>query len=44
MPRIHYTKELLEPICAESYSYADVIRKLGKKPGGGTQAGIKAKI
>jgi hypothetical protein len=39
-----YTKELLENVCKNSYSYAEVLRKLGKKPGGGTQTLIKNKI
>lgn len=35
-----YTKELLEPIVKESYSLADVIRKLGLKHAGGTYSHI----
>jgi thymidine kinase len=44
MSRTEYTKELLEEACRDSYSYAEVIRKLGKKQGGGTQTLIKNKI
>lgn len=35
-----YTKELLEPIVKSSFSYAEVISRLGKKQAGGTQAHI----
>ena len=39
-----YTKEWLEELCKESYSYAEVLRKAGRKQGGGTQATLKKKI
>lgn len=39
-----YTKEMLEPIVKESQSFAQVIRKLGLKISGGSQAFIKDKI
>ncbi len=39
-----YTKEWLEELCASSYSYAEVLRKAGRKQGGGTQATLKKKI
>lgn len=38
-----YTKEWLEQICAESFSYAEVVRKAGRK-GGGSQETVKKKI
>jgi len=31
-------------LCASSFSYAEVLRKAGRKPGGGTQATLKKKI
>ena len=31
-------------MCASSFSYAEVLRKAGRKPGGGTQATLKKKI
>ena len=41
MANIVYTKELLEPIVKSSISWAEVLRKLGKKPAsGGTQSHI----
>jgi Zn finger protein HypA/HybF involved in hydrogenase expression len=36
-----YTKELLEPIVKESFSFAQVIKKLGIKWSGGQQQNIK---
>ena len=39
-----YTKEWLEKLCQESYSYAEVLRKAGRKMGGGAQATLKKKI
>lgn len=40
-----YTKEWLEELCADSYSYAEVLRKAGRSPnGGGTTATLKKKI
>ena len=39
-----YTKDWLEQLCKESYSYAEVLRKAGRKQGGGAQATLKRKI
>ena len=39
-----YTKEWLEELCAESFSYAEVLRKAGRKQGGGAQDTLKRKI
>ena len=39
-----YTKEWLEELCADSYSLAEVLKKAGRKPGGGNQATLKKKI
>ena len=39
-----YTKEWLEELCAESISYAEVLKKAGRKQGGGSQATLKRKI
>lgn len=39
-----YDKEWLQNLCAESYSYAEVLRKAGRKPGGGNQETLKKKI
>ena len=39
-----YTKEWLEELCKNSYSLAEVLRKAGRKPGGGSQATLKKKI
>ena len=39
-----YTKEWLKELCANSYSYAEVLRKTGRKQGGGAQATLKKKI
>lgn len=39
-----YTKEWLEELCAESISYAEVLKKAGRKQGGGNQATLKRKI
>ena len=44
MPRITYTKELLEPIVSNSKSVSDVIRHLGIVPRGGNFNTIKKKI
>lgn len=38
-----YTKEWLSELCASSYSYAEVLRKAGRK-GGGSQQTLKKKI
>lgn len=39
-----YTKEWLEELCKDSLSLAEVLRKAGRKPGGGSQATLKNKI
>ena len=39
-----YTKEWLEEVCANSYSLAEVLKKAGRKPGGGNQETLKKKI
>ena len=39
-----YTKEWLEQLCAESKSLAEVLRKAGRKQGGGAQQTLKKKI
>lgn len=39
-----YTKEWLEELCKESYSYSEVLKKAGRKPGGGSQETLKRKI
>lgn len=39
-----YTKEWLEELCKDSYSYAEVLRKAGRKQGGGTQETLRKKI
>ena len=39
-----YTKEWLEELCSESFSYREVLRKAGRKPAGGSQATLKKKI
>ena len=39
-----YTKEWLEELCASSYSYSEVLRKAGRKPGGGSNETLKKKI
>ena len=44
MEKVQYTKEWLEKTCAESLSYAEVLRKSGRKQGGGAQATLKEKI
>lgn len=36
-----YTKELLEPLVAQSFSCAEVVRRLGLKVTGGSQTNIK---
>lgn len=42
--RIQYTKELLEEICCDSYSYRQCLNKLGLKEAGGNYACLKKKI
>ncbi|MDO5448758.1 MAG: HNH endonuclease signature motif containing protein [Clostridia bacterium] len=39
-----YTKEWLEELCANSYSYAEVLKKAGRCQGGGSQRTLKNKI
>ena len=39
-----YNKEWLEDLCKDSSSFAEVLRKAGRKQGGGTQATLKKKI
>lgn len=39
-----YTKQWLTELCASSYSYAEVLRKAGRKQGGGAQEILKKKI
>ena len=39
-----YSKDWLEELCKDSYSYAEVLRKAGRKQGGGTQATLRKKI
>ena len=39
-----YTKEWLEELCQESYSLAEVLRKAGRRQGGGAQVTLKKKI
>ena len=39
-----YTKEWLEELCKDSYSYAEVLRKAGRKQAGGNQSILKKKI
>lgn len=39
-----YDKEWLEELCKNSYSYAEVLRKAGRKQAGGSQRTLKNKI
>lgn len=39
-----YTKEWLEELCQNSFSYAEVLRKAGRAQGGGSQQVLKNKI
>lgn len=39
-----YTEDWLKELCEDSYSYAEVLRKAGRKQGGGTQATLRKKI
>lgn len=39
-----YTKEWLQELCQDSYSYAEVLGKAGRKQGGGAQQTLKNKI
>lgn len=36
-----YTKEWLEELCENSYSYAEVLKKAGRKQAGGSQNNLK---
>lgn len=42
--KVKYTKELIESVCRESYSYRQCLSKLGLKEAGGNYACIKKKI
>lgn len=39
-----YDKQWLTELCKDSFSYAEVLRKAGRKQGGGAQAILKKKI
>ena len=39
-----YSKEWLQELCLNSYSYAEVLEKAGRKQGGGAQQTLKKKI
>ncbi len=39
-----YDKEWLTELCVDSYSYAEVLRKAGRRQGGGAQETLKKKI
>lgn len=39
-----YTEDWLKELCKNSYSYAEVLRKAGRKQGGGAQATLRKKI
>lgn len=39
-----YTKEWLQELCENSYSLAEVLKKAGRKQGGGAQQTLKKKI
>lgn len=39
-----YDAEWLQELCKDSYSYAEVLRKAGRKQGGGAQETLKRKI
>ena len=39
-----YTKQWLQEICEESFSYAEVLKKAGRKQTGGNQEAVKRKI
>lgn len=41
---IKYSKELLEPIAKESFSYQEVMRKLGLKISGGSSSHLKSRF
>lgn len=45
MPRYKvYTKEWLEDLCKNSYSYAEVLKQTGRAQSGGNQSHLKKKI
>ena len=39
-----YTKEWLEELCSQSYSYAQVLNLAGRKPSGGNHSHLKKRI
>ena len=39
-----YTKDWLEELCRDSFSYAEVLRKAGRVQGGGSQQTLRNKI
>lgn len=39
-----YDKEWLTELCSNSFSYSEVLRKAGRKPGGGSNETLKKKI
>ena len=39
-----YDSQWLQELCSDSYSYAEVLRKAGRKQGGGAQETLKKKI
>ena len=39
-----YDKEWLSELCKNSYSYAEVLKKAGRKQGGGAQSTLRKKI
>ena len=39
-----YTKQWLQELCEESYSYAEVLKKAGRRQTGGNQENLKKKI
>lgn len=39
-----YTKDWLKELCQDSYSYAEVLRKAGRKQGGENQAALRKRI
>jgi hypothetical protein len=42
--KVKYTKELLEKVCSDSFSYRQCLNKLGLKEAGGNYACIKKRI
>ena len=41
---VKWTREILEPVVLDSFSFSEVLRKLGVKQHGGTQANIKKRV